>query len=67
MFLKRKEKPKKKDLTKDMNLNLKPYTLGILSLFIHSVMSDSLQSHELQHASLHVLHYLLELAQTHVH
>ena len=31
-----------------------------------SVMSNSLPSHELQHASLPVLHYLLEFAQTHV-
>ena len=35
-------------------------------LFSHSVMSDFLQPHGLQHAS-PFLHYLLEFAQTHVH
>ena len=30
-------------------------------------MDGSLWSHELQHGTLHVLHYLLEFAQTHVH
>ena len=39
----------------------------ILLLFGHSVMSDSLQPHGLQHASFPVLHYFLEFAQTHVH
>ena len=36
-------------------------------LFSHSVMSDSLRPHGLQHAGFPVLHHLLELAQTHVH
>ena len=36
-------------------------------LFSHSVMSDSLQPHGLQHTRLPVLHHLPELAQTHVH
>ena len=36
-------------------------------LFSHSVISESLQPHGLQHTSFPVLHYLLELAQTHVH
>ena len=36
-----------------------------LMLFSHSVVSDSLQPHELQHARF--LHYLRECAQTHVH
>ena len=35
--------------------------------FSHWVMSDSLQSHESQHARLPVHHQLLELDQTHVH
>ena len=38
-----------------------------LLLFSHSVMSDSLQSHGLQHAGFPGFHYLLEFAQTHVH
>ena len=33
----------------------------------HSVMSDSLRPHELQHAGLPVHHQLLEFTQTHVH
>ena len=41
-----------------------PYLL--LFLFSHQVVSDSLQPHELQPA-FPVLHYLSELAQTHVH
>ena len=36
-------------------------------LFSHSVTSDSLWPHGLQHTSFPVLHHLLELAQTHVH
>ena len=36
-------------------------------LFSHSVVSDSLRPHGLQHARLRVLHYLPELVQTHVH
>ena len=36
-------------------------------LFSHSVMSDSLQPHGLQHARLPVLHYLPEFAQTPIH
>ena len=36
-------------------------------LFSHSVVSDSLQPHGLQHIRLPVLYYLLEFAQTHVH
>ena len=35
--------------------------------FSHSVMSDSLQPHELQHTRLPVHHQLLGLTQTHVH
>ena len=35
--------------------------------FSRSVMSNSLQPHELQHARLPYLHYLPEFAQTHVH
>ena len=35
--------------------------------FSHSVVSDSLQSHRLQHAGLPVHHQLPELIQTHVH
>ena len=35
--------------------------------FSRSVVSDSLQPHESQHARPPVHHYLLELAQTHVH
>ena len=35
--------------------------------FSHSVKSDSLRPHGLQHASFPVLHYLLEFSQTHVH
>ena len=36
-------------------------------LFSHSVVSNSLQPHGLQHARLPVLHHLLEFAQTHIH
>ena len=36
-------------------------------LFRHSVMSNSLRRHGLQHARLPVFHCLPELAQTHVH
>ena len=36
-------------------------------LFSHSVVSDSLQPHGLQHIRLPVLYYLLEFAQTHVY
>ena len=44
-------------------------TSGIwyLLLFIHSVMSNSLQPHRPQPTRLPVLHYLLEFSQTHVH
>ena len=43
------------------------HLFGILVRFSHSVLSDSLQPHELQHARLPVLHQLLELTQTCVH
>ena len=43
------------------------HLFGILVRFSHSVVSDSLQPHELQHARLPVLHQLLELTQTCVH
>ena len=36
-------------------------------LFSHSVVSDSLQPHGLQHIRLPVLYYLLEFAQNHIH
>ena len=40
--------------------------MGAISVqFSHLVVSDSLQSHGMQHARLH--HQLLELAQTHVY
>ena len=39
----------------------------ISKLFRCSVVSNSLQPNGLQHARLHVLHYLPEFAQTHVH
>ena len=39
----------------------------LLLLFNHSVMSDFLQPHGLQHASFPVLQHLLEFAQTHIH
>ena len=35
--------------------------------FSHSVLSDSLQPHGLQHPGLSVHHQLLELTQTHIH
>ena len=35
--------------------------------FSHSVLSDSLWPHGLQHARFPVLHYFAEFAQTHVH
>ena len=35
--------------------------------FSHSVLSNSLRPHRLQHTSFPVCHQLLELAQTHVH
>ena len=35
--------------------------------FSHEVMTDSLQSHGLQHARLPVLRYLPAVARTHVH
>ena len=38
-----------------------------LLLFSHSVMSDSLRPHELQHTVFPILHNLPEFAQTHVH
>ena len=38
-----------------------------VSQFSHSVMSNSLRPHELQHAGLPVHHQLLEFTQTHVH
>ena len=37
------------------------------NLFSHSVVSDSLRPHGLQHARLPIHHGLPELAQTHVH
>ena len=39
----------------------------VVSQFSHSVVSDSLQSHGLQHARFPVYHQLPELARTHVH
>ena len=39
----------------------------VVSQFSHSVVSDSLQSHGLQHARFPVHHQLPELARTHVH
>ena len=36
-------------------------------LFIHSVVSNSLWPHGLQHAGFPVLHYFLDFAETHVH
>ena len=44
-----------------------PPTSMLLLLLSHSIMSDSLWPHGLQHSRLHSLHYLLEFAQTHVH
>ena len=44
--------------------NLSP--LLYLLLFSHSVVSDSLRPHGLQHPDFPVLHYLLEFAQTHI-
>ena len=41
--------------------------LSLVVVFSHSVLSDSLWPHGLQHAGFPVLHYLLELAQNHVH
>ena len=41
--------------------------ISCCSSFGHSVMSDSLQPHGLQHASPTVHHDLPELAQTYVH
>ena len=38
-----------------------------LLLFSHLVVSDSLRSHGLQHASFLVLHYLPEFSQIHIH
>ena len=46
---------------------LKKNTIEVnLLLFTHSVVSDSLRPHGLQHTRLPV-HHLLQLAQTHVH
>ena len=39
----------------------------LLLFFSHSVLSDSLQPHGLQHSRFLALHHLLELAQTHDH
>ena len=39
----------------------------LLLLFSHSVMSDSLQPHGLEHASFLVLHYFPEFPHNHVH
>ena len=46
---------------------LLPWSFLPLLLFSHSVVSDSLRPHGLQHASFPVLHCLPEFAQTHVH
>ena len=43
------------------------FSVQLLLLFSHSVMSDSLQPHGLQHPGFPVHHHLLELVQTHVH
>ena len=43
------------------------YQGHLLLLFSRQVVSSSLQPHDLQHAMFPVLHYLLQLAQTHVH
>ena len=40
---------------------------GQFNQFIHSVMSDSLRPHGLQHARLPVHHQLPEFIQTHIH
>ena len=42
-------------------------TMNLFSQFSHSVVSDSLWPHGLQHPGFPVLHYLPEFAQTHVH
>ena len=47
--------------------NIQCFGLGGSVQFSRSVMSDSLQSHGLQHAGFPVHHQLLELAQTHGH
>ena len=43
------------------------FSVQLLLLFSHSVMSNSLQPHGLQHPDFPVHHHLLELVQTHVH
>ena len=43
------------------------FSVQLLLLFSHSVMSNSLQPHGLQHPGFPVHHHLLELVQTHVH
>ena len=47
--------------------NIQCFALGGSVQFSRSVLSDSLQSHGLQHAGFPVHHQLLELAQTHGH
>ena len=44
-----------------------PWTARRSNQFSHSVVSDSLRPHELQHARPSVHHQLLEFTQTHVH
>jgi len=68
-FLARKiNTKKKKEIIKNIHLNWKEVKLYLqitwcctLLLFSHSVVSNSLQPHGLQHARLHVLHHLPEL------
>jgi len=45
----------------------KGHYMAILLRSIVVVMSNSLQSHGLQHSGFPALHYLPEFAQTHVH
>ena len=48
-------------------MGIKSKKEGIAAVVHHSVMSDSLWPHRLQHTDFPVLHHLQELAQTHVH
>ena len=49
------------------DVRVSAYKATVLLLFSRAIMSDSLQTHELQHASFPVFYYFLEFAQTHVH
>ena len=49
------------------NVGIKEYNDAVSVQFSHSVMSDSLRPHELQHARPPCLHQLPEFTQTHVH